>query len=200
MSTEGEASAGPGDPGPPWSYELIRTAVGVYALTLLRARGLGSENVPNGPAVLALGEGCGRMLDVWLAGMFVRRHLEVLVAGEPDLEAALELLAEGRAVAARAVAGDGAAGPEGGGAAETGGPDPDEAPERALGRLALISGAPVVPVDLSGASDLGRFRFPKLVVRYGPPVAFERVPAPSPGQAGAAAAEITRRIAALARD
>src|SRR5581483_6593483 len=38
---------------PEWIYELVRTVTVWHALISFRARGLGAENVPNGPVILA---------------------------------------------------------------------------------------------------------------------------------------------------
>ena len=47
-----------------------------------------------------------------------------------------------------------------------------------IGRLALESGAPVVPVAILGSHQVRnwkRLRFPRVIVRYGKPIVFERV-------------------------
>src|SRR5262249_54390838 len=48
-------------------------------------------------------------------------------------------------------------------------------PKRGIGRIALESGAPVVPVAIHGSARVRswrRLRFPKVTVQYGEPVSF----------------------------
>src|SRR3954468_24046927 len=67
-------------------------------------------------------------------------------------------------------------------------------PKRGVGRLALESGAPVVPIAVTGterARTRGRrIRPVKVNLRFGPPLPFPRVEQPSP----ALAREVTERI------
>lgn len=48
-----------------------------------------------------------------------------------------------------------------------------------IGRLALESGAPVVPVALLDTHHIQRKRFPRVTVRFGAPLTFARQPSPS---------------------
>jgi 1-acyl-sn-glycerol-3-phosphate acyltransferase len=69
-----------------------------------------------------------------------------------------------------------------------------------IGRLALESGAPVVPVAILGSHQVRnwkRLRFPQVIVEYGKPVRFERHERPTRGQQQAVAVEILRRITTL---
>jgi 1-acyl-sn-glycerol-3-phosphate acyltransferase len=69
-----------------------------------------------------------------------------------------------------------------------------------IGRLALESGAAVVPVAILGSHKVRnwkRLRFPKIVVRYGRPIRFERIAEPTREQQQACADEILRRIRAM---
>lgn len=66
-----------------------------------------------------------------------------------------------------------------------------------IGRLALESGAPVVPTAIAGSSEVRqwrRLRFPKVTVQYGDPVRFERVESPTREQSQAAADQIFERV------
>ncbi len=66
-------------------------------------------------------------------------------------------------------------------------------PRRGVGRMALESGAPVVPVAVSGSERARRgwrIRPVKVHLRFGPPLTFPRVDSPSPFLAG----EVTERI------
>jgi 1-acyl-sn-glycerol-3-phosphate acyltransferase len=58
-----------------------------------------------------------------------------------------------------------------------------------VGRLALESGVPVVPVAIfgsQGARNWKRLQFPKVTVQFGDPIRFEQVEHPSREQAQAA--------------
>jgi 1-acyl-sn-glycerol-3-phosphate acyltransferase len=69
-----------------------------------------------------------------------------------------------------------------------------------IGRLALESGAPVVPVALVGSERVRnwkRFQFPKVTVQFSDPLRFERVEEPTRDQSQAASEEIFRRISTL---
>jgi 1-acyl-sn-glycerol-3-phosphate acyltransferase len=69
-----------------------------------------------------------------------------------------------------------------------------------LGRLALETGAAVVPVAIIGSHRVRnwkRLHFPKVTVHYGEPLAFAPIEDSSRGQQQAAADEVLRRIRAL---
>ena len=73
-------------------------------------------------------------------------------------------------------------------------------PRRGIGRLALLSGAPIVPVAIIGSSHVRnwkRLQFPKVRVYYGQPFAYERVEAPTRDQEQAAADAIFAEVRAL---
>ncbi|HET8978406.1 MAG TPA: lysophospholipid acyltransferase family protein, partial [Solirubrobacteraceae bacterium] len=66
-----------------------------------------------------------------------------------------------------------------------------------IGRLALESGAPVVPVAILGSHQVRnwkRLQFPRVTVRYGEPLRFDRVAHPARDQQQAAADLILERI------
>src|SRR3954470_6412097 len=72
-------------------------------------------------------------------------------------------------------------------------------PRRGIGRLALLSGAPVVPVAIVGSSHVRnwkRLQFPKVTVHYGHPFRYERVEAPTREQEQAAADAIFAEVRA----
>jgi len=72
-----------------------------------------------------------------------------------------------------------------------------------IGRIALESGAPVVPIAIYGsqkARNWKRLQFPKVTVQYGQPMAFERVERPSREQQQAVADEIFAGIKRLYAD
>jgi 1-acyl-sn-glycerol-3-phosphate acyltransferase len=69
-----------------------------------------------------------------------------------------------------------------------------------IGRLALQSGATVVPIAVYGSSHVRnwrRLRFPRVTVLYGEPIRFERVPEPTRGQQRAVAEQIFAEVRTL---
>jgi 1-acyl-sn-glycerol-3-phosphate acyltransferase len=70
-------------------------------------------------------------------------------------------------------------------------------PKPGLGRLALESGVPVVPVAIHGSEDVREFRrlrFPKVTVQYGEPVSFSAVETPTRDQSQEASEQIFNRV------
>ena len=75
-----------------------------------------------------------------------------------------------------------------------------EQPRRGIGRLALESGATVVPVAIHGSSKVRnwkRLQFPKVTVLYGDPIRWDRSEDPTREQQQAVADEIFAEIRAL---
>jgi 1-acyl-sn-glycerol-3-phosphate acyltransferase len=76
-------------------------------------------------------------------------------------------------------------------------------PRRGIGRLALLSGAPVVPVAIHGSHRVRnwkRLQFPKIRVYYGEPVVYERVSATTRESEQAVAEEIFGEVRKLYAD
>jgi len=75
-----------------------------------------------------------------------------------------------------------------------------EQAKRGIGRLALETGAPVVPIAIHGSSRIRnwkRLRFPEVTVQYGDPIRWERVANPTREQQQAVADAILAEIRAL---
>jgi 1-acyl-sn-glycerol-3-phosphate acyltransferase len=73
-------------------------------------------------------------------------------------------------------------------------------PRHGLGRLALESGAPVLPTAIAGterARNWKRLQFPKVTVQFGEPIRFERVPEPTRDQAQAASEIVFERVRSI---
>lgn len=72
-------------------------------------------------------------------------------------------------------------------------------PKRGVGKVALDSGAPVVPVAIRspGVRNWTRLRFPKVQVQYGEPMHFDAVPDSSRQQQDEVAAEIFDQVKRL---
>src|SRR4051794_7249014 len=73
-------------------------------------------------------------------------------------------------------------------------------PKAGLGRLALESGAPVVPTAIVGTHktrDWKRLNFPNVTVLYGEPIRFEKIEDPTREQQQVAAELVFERVKAL---
>jgi 1-acyl-sn-glycerol-3-phosphate acyltransferase len=198
---------------PDWVYELVRTVTSLYAWTFFRARGIGAEKVPHtGPVILAPNH--FSFMDHFFAGAFIRRRVRFMAKsqlfkpplqwiythggvfpvrrGYQDEEAFL--------TAGSILARDGALAMYCEGGRSRTGKLSDQPPKRGIGRLALESGAPVVPVAIHGSSHVRNWRrgqFPKVRVRYGDALRWPRVEEPTRDQQQAVADEIFARIKSL---
>jgi 1-acyl-sn-glycerol-3-phosphate acyltransferase len=192
-------------------YETVRVATVLWALSAFRARGFGSENVPNGPVILAPNH--ASFMDHFFTGMFIRRRVQFMGKsqlfkgigawvfshggvfpvrrGYQDEEAfttASRILERGGAVVMYCE----------GGRSRTG--KLAEQARPGIGRIALESGAPVVPVAILGSYQVRnwkRLQFPKVTIQFGQPFRFERVPDSTREQQQEAADEIFARLRAL---
>src|SRR5215216_638296 len=176
-------------------YWPVRAVVKPAILLYFRLRRLGREHIPSGGVILAANHrsfldpfAIGRGLQVLFRNPLVGWFLNCMGAfpvrrGQSDEESvktARQLLAHGHAVVVfpegtRIV--NGSLG----------------RPKRGVGRLALQSGAPVVPVAVTGsehARDGWRIKPVRVHVRCGAPLTFPQVANPSPFLAG----EVTERI------
>ncbi len=197
------------DHPPEWPYELVRAITVWIAVVFFRAQGFGAENVPNGPLILAPNH--ASFMDHFFTGAFVRRHIQFMAksqlfghhpmswiynhggvfpvrrgyADEEAFKTAFTILGRGGTIGMYVEGGRSRTGLVG------------EQARPGIGRLALESGAAVVPVAILGSHQVRnwkRLRFPKVVVRYGRPIRFERVEHSTREQQQAAADEILRRI------
>jgi 1-acyl-sn-glycerol-3-phosphate acyltransferase len=200
------------DHEPEWVYELVRVVTMSWALTAYRARGLDTENVPNGPVILAPNH--ASFMDHFFTGAFVRRRVQFMGKsqmfgsgplswvyshggvfpvrrGHHDEEAfvsAFGILERGGSVVMYCEGGRSRTG----GLAETARPG--------IGRLALESGVPVVPVAILGSYQVRnwkRLQFPRVTVQFGEPFRFEAVSEPRREQQQEAADLIFERIKVL---
>jgi 1-acyl-sn-glycerol-3-phosphate acyltransferase len=200
--------------GPPEAkvYEVVRTATVVTALTAFRARGFGAENVPNGPVMLAPNH--ASFMDHFFTGAFIRRRVQFMAKsqlfqpgisswvfshggvfpvrrGYQDEEAfttAFRILDRGGAVVMYCEGGRSRTGKVG-----------DQA-RPGIGRLALESGVPVVPVAILGSHQVRnwkRLQFPRVTIQYGDPFRFPLVEQTTREQKQEAADYILQRIKAL---
>ncbi len=196
---------------PNWMYEFVRLVLTPYLLFFFRTRAIDSDKVPaDGPAIVAPNH--FSFLDHFFVAVYLRRKVQFMAKsqlftmpmevvynnggvfpirrGHRDEEAfktAHAVLERGGIVVMYCE----------GGRSRTG--ELGEA-KPGIGRLALESGAPVVPVALVGSERVRnwkRLQFPKVTVQFSDPVRFERVAEPSREQSLAASQEIFGRIRKL---
>src|SRR5436309_2455779 len=63
-----------------WTYEPTRYVLVPYLLVAFRARGIGTENVPNGPVILAPNH--GSFMDHFFSGAFIRRRVRFMAKSQ----------------------------------------------------------------------------------------------------------------------
>lgn len=193
-------------------YDLARLLLCPFCMLAFRARCIDSANVPGrGPAILAPNHFSA--MDHFFCGIYLRRRMRFMAKSqlfrgplgwilrhggafpvrrgqhdERSIEIALQILDHGGMVVIY---------PEGGrsrsrviGARARAG----------VGRLALESGAPVIPVAIHGslrARNWRRGEFPKVTIRYGEPLAFSSEHPDSREHAQAAADQVLARVREL---
>ena len=174
---------------PNWVYDAVRVAATLYAWTMFRARGIATEKVPaEGPVILAPNH--FSFMDHFFLGISIRRKVRFMAksqlfqrplqwiyshggvfpvrrgyADEEAFKTANVILDRGGVIAMYSE----------GGRSRTG--KLSESVRPGIGRLALDSGAPVVPVAIHGSSrarNWKRLQFPKVTVLYGDPIRWER--------------------------
>jgi 1-acyl-sn-glycerol-3-phosphate acyltransferase len=194
---------------PDWVYELVRVITSLYAYTLLRARPISTDNVPGRGGVI-LAPNHFSFMDHFLIGCYIRRKVRFMAKsqlfkppmqfiythggvfpvrrGARDEEAfitAEQLLAKGSAVVMYCE----------GGRSRTG--KVSEQAKPGIGRLALESGVPVVPIAIHGSSHIRnwkRLQFPRVTVQYGEPISWEPIEQPTREQQQAVADAILTEI------
>jgi len=193
-------------------YELCRALTVLTAPVLWRIRAYDSENVPNGPVILAPNH--ASFLDHFFCAAFLRRHVQFMAKSQLFQPGPLSwVLTHGGAFPVRLGRGDEEAFITAFGVLERGGLVAmyceggrsrtgcvGERARPGIGRLALESGAAVVPVAILGSHQVRnwkRGRFPRVRVRYGRPFRFERLASSTRAQQQEAADLILARIRAL---
>jgi 1-acyl-sn-glycerol-3-phosphate acyltransferase len=192
-----------------WTYPLVRAIVTPICLLLYRTRAIGVKNVPKtGPVLLAPNH--FSQMDHFFIGLYLRRQVRFMAKsqlfgppvltyiyshggvfpvrrGHKDEEAfktVFTLLDQGEMVLIYAEGGRSRTG-------ELGQVKPG------IGRIALESGVPVVPVAIHGSQSVRRwkrFRFPKVTVEFGEPLSFPVEEAPSRERQLEAATELFQPV------
>jgi 1-acyl-sn-glycerol-3-phosphate acyltransferase len=190
-------------------YELVRVITSLYGYTLLRARPISVDKVPGSGAVI-LAPNHFSFMDHFLIGCYIRRKVRFMAKsqlfkppmqfiythggvfpvrrGARDEEAfitAEQLLAKGSAVVMYCE----------GGRSRTG--KVSEQAKPGIGRLALETGAPVVPIAIHGSSHIRnwkRLQFPRVTIQYGDALRWEPIANPTREQQQAVADAILTEI------
>jgi 1-acyl-sn-glycerol-3-phosphate acyltransferase len=197
---------------PDWVYEAVRIFTTLYAWVFFRTRGIDAEKVlPEGPVILAPNH--FSFMDHFFLGVSIRRKVSFMAksqlfvrpmqwiythggvfpvrrghADEDAFVTANTILRRGGCLAMYSE----------GGRSRTG--KLAEEPKRGIGRIALESGAPVVPVAIFGSAKVRnwkRLQFPKVTVLYGDAIRWERIESPTRDQQQQVANEIWAEIKAL---
>jgi len=192
-----------------WTYTLARIVLTLPTILLWRVRAIGLGNVPkHGPLVLAPNH--FSQMDHFFVGVYLRRKIRFMAKsqlfGPPVLtyiykhggvfpirrghhdeeafETVRQLLDQGEMLLVYA---------EGGRmrSQQLGEPKPG------IGRIALESGVPIVPVAIKGseyARQWKKLRFPKTTVHFGEPLSFPVEPEPNKERQIAVATEIFGQV------
>ncbi|MGI8920338.1 MAG: lysophospholipid acyltransferase family protein [Solirubrobacteraceae bacterium] len=197
---------------PDWAYQLVRTVVTFYSLIFFRLRGIASDNVPlTGQVILAPNH--FSFMDHFFIGVYLRRKIRFMAKSQLFTRPAQFIFSHGGVFPVRRGAHDDDAfitaetilGRGGcvamyceGGRSRTGKLSENVKP--GIGRLALETGAWVVPTAIYGSSRVRNWKklqFPLVTVQYGEPIRFEKVESPTREQEQAVAEEIFEAIRVL---
>jgi 1-acyl-sn-glycerol-3-phosphate acyltransferase len=192
-----------------WTYTLARIVLTLPTILIYRVRGVGVKNVPpEGPLLLAPNH--FSQMDHFFVGVYLRRKIRFMAKsqlfGPPVLtyiykhggvfpirrghhdeeafETVYELLRQGEMLLVYAEGGRSRSGQMG-------------SPKPGIGRIALESGAPVVPVAIYGSERVRgwkRLRFPRVTVQFGEPLSFAVEESPSRERQLEAASEVFDRV------
>ena len=195
-----------------WTYPAVRLLISLPTLLIWRTRAIGLENVPKkGPLLLAPNH--FSQMDHFFAGVYLRRKVRFMAKsqifgpplltyvfkhggvfpvrrGHHDEEAfktVFTILKRGEMLLVYAEGGRSRSG-------ELGQVKPG------IGRIALESGVPVVPVAIHGSASVRRWkrlRFPKVTVQFGEPLSFPVDAEPSRERQLEAATEVFDKVRAM---
>jgi 1-acyl-sn-glycerol-3-phosphate acyltransferase len=197
---------------PDWVYEAVRVVTSIYAYTFLRARAIAVENVPGSGAVI-LAPNHFSFMDHFLMGCYIRRKVRFMAKSQlfhgpmefiythggvfPVRRGARdeEVFITARTIMER----------QGaitmyceGGRSRTG--KMSEKAKPGIGRLALETGTPVVPIAIYGSSKVRnwkRLQFPKVTIQYGEAMRWEQIDNPTREQQQAVADQVLAEIRRL---
>jgi 1-acyl-sn-glycerol-3-phosphate acyltransferase len=176
-----------------WTYTFVRILLTLPTILIYRVRAFGVENVPRQGA-LVLAPNHFSQMDHFFVGAYLRRKIRFMAKSqmfgpplltyvykhggvfpvrrghhdEEAIETAREILRQGEMLLVYAEGGRSRSQQLG-------------EPKAGIGRIALESGAPIVPVAIHGSARVRgwkRLHFPKVTVRFGAPITFPVEPAP----------------------
>lgn len=199
--------------GPGWIYDLARLVFTPFCIVFFRTRCVDAVNVPGaGAAILAPNHFSA--MDHFFCGLYLRRRVRFMAKSQLFHGVLQWILAHGGAFPVRrgqhdeqaiatalAILRDGGTiviYPEGG--RSRSGRIGERGVRSGVGRLALESGAPVVPVAIHGslrARNWKRLEFPRVTVRYGEPLCFARTASSSHEDQQAVAREVIEAVGGL---
>jgi 1-acyl-sn-glycerol-3-phosphate acyltransferase len=197
---------------PDWTYEATRLLTSLYAYTFLRTRGISTEKVPGSGGVI-LAPNHFSFMDHFLMGCYIRRKVRFMAKSQLFKPPMQFLYTHGGVfpvrrgardeemfITAETILGNGGAITMycEGGRSRTG--KVAEQAKRGIGRLALETGVPVVPIAIYGSSRVRnwkRLQFPKVTVQYGDPLRWEVIENPTREQQQAVADRVLVEIRRL---
>jgi 1-acyl-sn-glycerol-3-phosphate acyltransferase len=195
-----------------WTYDFCRSILTVPTIAAYRARAIGVENVPlTGPVILAPNH--FSQMDHFFAAVYLQRKVQFMAKsqlftnpaikyifkhggcfpvrrGHHDEEAfitANTILDRGGTLLMYAEGGRSRTGDLG-------------QPKRGIGKIALESGAPVIPVAIHGSARVRgwrRLQFPKVTIQFGEPMSFPGRAEPSREEQQQVADQIFDRVRAM---
>ena len=200
---------------PNWVYEVVRVITVLYGLIFFRMRCIGSDNVPAAGRVI-LAPNHFSFMDHFFTGAFIRRRVRFMAKSQLFTKPMEWIYSPGGVFPVRRghydedafitansiLERDGAIVMYCEGGRSRSGKVSDRA-RPGIGRLALMSGTPVVPIAIYGSQRVRNWKklqFPKVLVQYGEPLAFPQVADPSREQQQAASDEILGAIKQLYAD
>jgi len=188
-----------------WTYTLARIVLTIPTILIYRVRAIGVKNVPKeGPLVLAPNH--FSQMDHFFVGVYLKRKIRFMAKSqlfgppvltyiykhggvfpvrrghhdEEAIETARILVEQGEMLLVYAEGGRSRSGRLG-------------EPKPGIGRIALETGAPIVPVALHGSERVRgwkRLLFPKVTIQFGEPLSFPVEEAPSRERQLEAATEV----------
>jgi 1-acyl-sn-glycerol-3-phosphate acyltransferase len=195
-----------------WTYTLARIVLTLPTLLIYRVRAIGVENVPkDGPLVLAPNH--FSQMDHFFTGVYLRRKIRFMAKSqlfgppvltyiykhggvfpvrrghhdEEAIETARILVEQGEMLLVYAEGGRSRSGRLG-------------EPKPGIGRIALETGVPIVPVCIYGSERVRswkRLRFPKVTIQFGEPLRFPIEEEPSRERQLEVATEVFGRVREL---
>jgi 1-acyl-sn-glycerol-3-phosphate acyltransferase len=192
-----------------WTYTFVRIVVSLPTLLIYRVRAIEVKNVPKAGAMVLAPNHFSQM-DHFFVGLYLRRKIRFMAKsqmfgppvltyvykhggvfpvrrGQHDEEAfktAFAILDQGEMLLVYAEGGRSRS-------SKLGEPKPG------IGRIALESGVPIVPVAIHGSASVRRwkrFRFPRVTVRFGEPISFAVEESPSRERQLEVATEVFGRV------